>query len=340
MGNAEALQIHAYNAMKLTCCINNFNYGHYLAEAVNSAFSQSVPFDEVIVVDDGSNDTSREILSALERRYHKLKVIYKDNGGQLSAFSKGLAESTGDIIYFLDSDDIYKPDYVEKTAGVYQQRPEVGYVFTGRHLFGLVDKVDHPAEEELDLGYSAALLATSGAWIGGSTSCVSMRRSTLELLLPAEEVEPWCHINADLCLALGSSLSGVKKYCIPEQLIGYRVHGQNRYYGKSEDSAGKYMRRFSTEMLIEFYLKRFNLNRRQLSDLLHLEFASIPKPSKQQEQLYIKALRKSSLGIVRRGWQAFAIWRHYQQTRKISSPRESLGLYSRPNELVETLVAA
>ncbi len=326
--------------MKLTCCINNYNYGLYLADAVESAFSQTVPFDEVIVVDDGSSDTSHEVLRSLEERYEQLKVVYKENGGQLSTFSEGLAASTGDVIYFLDSDDVYKPDYVEKTAGVYQQCPDVGYVYSGRQLFGLIDEVDVPFKEEHDTGYSAALLATSGAWIGGATSCVSMRRSALELILPSEEIEPWWHINADLCLAFGSSLCGVKKYFIAEPLISYRVHGQNRYYGKPEDSSGKYIRRFNSQMLVEYYLKQFHLDRQQLANLLHLEFASIPKPSKQHKQLYFKALKKSPLGITRKAWQAYSIWQHYRSTRGLPPMKESVGRYKPPAQYSESLLVA
>ena len=102
--------------MRLSCLINNYNYGRFVAEAVESALSQSTPFDEVIVVDDGSNDHSLAVLASLEQRYPRLKVVRKSNGGQLSAFSAGLAASTGDVLYFLDADDLYEPDYVDCLA--------------------------------------------------------------------------------------------------------------------------------------------------------------------------------------------------------------------------------
>ncbi len=306
--------------MRLSCLINNYNYGRFVAEAVESALSQSTPFDEVVVVDDGSSDHSLAVLASLEQRHPRLKVVQKPNGGQLSAFSAGLAASTGDVLYFLDADDLYEPDYVQRTAGVFQARPDVGYVCCGRRLFGRIERVERPFREEIDLGYSGAILATAGVWFGASTSCVSMRRSVLERLLPATDIEPLWRINADLCLAYGASLAGTRKYCLPEPLVAYRVHEHNAHYGKQEDAAGKYLRRLQSQTLTEHFLRHLRLDRTRLEDLLHLEFATVPRPTYAMLKRYLRSTLASRARIARRAGQALAIWRHYSSTRRTPAP--------------------
>src|SRR5437764_1069566 len=83
--------------------INNYNYGRFLAEAIESALSQTLPATEVIVVDDGSTDNSPEVIGRYEGR---IRSIMKSNGGQASALNAGFGASSGDVVIFLDADDV------------------------------------------------------------------------------------------------------------------------------------------------------------------------------------------------------------------------------------------
>ena len=89
--------------------INNYNYGRFLPEAIESALGHTYPNTEVIVVDDGSTDNSREVISKYGSR---VISVLKANGGQGSAFNAGFAASKGDLIFFLDSDDFFYPEKV------------------------------------------------------------------------------------------------------------------------------------------------------------------------------------------------------------------------------------
>jgi|SRR5262249_8595399 len=96
--------------------INNYNYGRFLDEAINSALSQNYPRKEIIVVDDGSTDNSREIIS---RYGDRIIPIFKENGGQASAVNAGVARCHGDILCFLDStifSGLIHPDKLERVA--------------------------------------------------------------------------------------------------------------------------------------------------------------------------------------------------------------------------------
>ena len=87
--------------------INNYNYAQYLSQAIDSALGQTYTNTEIIVVDDGSTDNSREIINSYG---NQIISVLKENGGQASAINAGFAASKGDIICLLDADDIFLPD--------------------------------------------------------------------------------------------------------------------------------------------------------------------------------------------------------------------------------------
>jgi glycosyltransferase involved in cell wall biosynthesis len=92
--------------LRVSVIINNYNYGRFLGEAIDSVLSQDYSPYELIVVDDGSTDDSREVIG----RYGKRIVsVLKPNGGQGSAINEGFARSSGEIVLFLDSDDFLLP---------------------------------------------------------------------------------------------------------------------------------------------------------------------------------------------------------------------------------------
>src|SRR4051812_7574018 len=89
--------------------INNYNYRRFLREAIDSALQQNYQRIEVVVVDDGSTDGSREVIRGYGDR---IIAVLKANGGQGSAINAGFAAAHGDIICLEDSDDFFLPDKV------------------------------------------------------------------------------------------------------------------------------------------------------------------------------------------------------------------------------------
>lgn len=105
--------------------INNYNYGRFLRAAIESALDQTYPHVEVVVVDDGSTDDSCAII----RNYSdRIVPVYKQNGGQASALNAGFVQSHGDIVIFLDSDDILARDCVERVVQTFQFDPSLAKV--------------------------------------------------------------------------------------------------------------------------------------------------------------------------------------------------------------------
>ena len=101
---------------KFSIIIPVYNTEKYLDKCLSSVFNQTFSDYEVIVVNDGSTDSSDEIIKKFEKKYSNLKYIIKENGGLSSARNRGVSESSGDYILFLDSDDYYENDLLFKLS--------------------------------------------------------------------------------------------------------------------------------------------------------------------------------------------------------------------------------
>jgi len=106
-----------------------FNGERYLRQAIESALDQTCPPHEVVVIDDGSTDSTPEIVRSFGD-----KVIYKvqQNQGPSAARNVGSEVSTGEWIAYLDADDYWLPTKLEQQIAVVQRDPSVGFIYTGR----------------------------------------------------------------------------------------------------------------------------------------------------------------------------------------------------------------
>ena len=92
----------------ISVVIPTYNSARYLADSIDSVLNQTLTPLEVIVVDDGSTDETSHVV----RRYQDrgpIRYFYQDNSGPSTARNRGIAESRGDLIAFLDADDIWAP---------------------------------------------------------------------------------------------------------------------------------------------------------------------------------------------------------------------------------------
>src|SRR5579859_6087931 len=111
--------------MLASVVVNNHNYGRFLRAAIDSALAQTHSEVEVVVVDDGSTDDSAAIIASYGDR---IVPILKDNRGQASAVNVGVARSHGEIVFLLDSDDVLRPDIVERVVHAFEADPAVVWV--------------------------------------------------------------------------------------------------------------------------------------------------------------------------------------------------------------------
>jgi glycosyltransferase involved in cell wall biosynthesis len=210
--------------------INNFNYGRFLNEAIDSALAQTYSRTEVIVVDDGSADNSQDIIVSYGER---IIPILKENGGQASALNAGLATSRGELVCFLDSDDILLPTAVEKAADLLGtgEPAKVHWPLWvidehGKRTGSLTPRQTLPEgdlrEQVLQEGPSstASPPTTGNAW----------SRRFLERVFPVPEAE-YRLCADDYLYALAPAFGPIRRISEPQG--SYRLHGQNRYQGMS-----------------------------------------------------------------------------------------------------------
>lgn len=109
--------------------IATYNMELYLAEAINSVLDQNYDNLEIIIIDDGSTDNTVKVIEKFANE-PRVKYFYQINGGQAKAKNRGIVESKGDYIAFLDADDKWTSDKLEKQLPYFDLFTEVGVVYT------------------------------------------------------------------------------------------------------------------------------------------------------------------------------------------------------------------
>lgn len=210
--------------------VNNFNYASFLAAAIDSALKQTYPHREVIVVDDGSTDRSREIIASYGDR---IIPVFKENGGQASSFNQGFAIAQGEIILFLDSDDMLQPDIVAEVVSTFQSHLNAVKVQYHLQVINadntLKDEIHPPLNYHLPTNLPVHILNFYN-YTWPPTSGNAFRASMLRQILPMPTTTH--RISADAYLNLVGALYGA---IVPLRRVGgwYRVHGQNGFYFKN-----------------------------------------------------------------------------------------------------------
>ena len=231
--------------------INNYNYDRFLAQAIDSALGQTYPHIEVIVVDDCSTDSSRQIIADYGDRI--IPILRESNGKQAAALNTGFEKSTGEIVLFLDADDYLLPNAIEKIVAAFE--PKIGKV---HFRLQVVDGDNQPLGYSIpSIGMSLAegevwqkLLQTS-SYVSSPMSGNAYRRETLIPVFPiADEYKA----TADDYLMISTPFYADKLAGIDEPIGAYRVHDSNQWALTSV--SGSRFRRFVNHDLQNFALLR------------------------------------------------------------------------------------
>lgn len=219
----------------ISVVINNYNYARFVAQAVESALAQRYPHKEILVVDDGSTDNSREVLEPYAAR--GVRLIFKENGGQASAFNRGFQEARGEVIAFLDADDYWHPDLLETLANAWQPRASMAlWRLQGVDINSKpIDYVVPNPSLSLWQGDIRGRFARCGWYPRPPTSGLAFSRSALDQILPIDE-QVW-RISADGPLFTLAPFLG-ELVAIDKTLGYYRVHGSNLWHSQVRRPAG------------------------------------------------------------------------------------------------------
>lgn len=264
--------------------INNYNYGSFVSQSIDSALNQTYPHVEVIVVDDGSQDNSPEVI----RSYgDKIIPVLKANGGQASALNAGFAKSSGDIICLLDADDIYLPHKVDEVVRAFHKDTNIGWFFhrsiayqseqlLSGSLTPIFEEVDakNPKEDSRKIDFRNAVRNAKTPDFAPATSNICLSRKLAERIFPMPEVPGQSGVAISdlyiklLAVGLGVGYQTERKLCL------FRLH--NNIYSDTE-TANK--RKIGAEISIAtgYWIRQKGTEFESLSDKLLAKGISLRK---------------------------------------------------------------
>jgi len=211
--------------MKISVLIPSYNAGRTIEEALASVFAQAVQPDEILVLNDGSSD---DTLARLEKYQDRVLVLSQKNSGVARARNRLVQAARGEMLAFLDSDDVWHARYLETQRRILQKYPEVVASFTGHLDFsndGMPDWNDVRVDDEMEPAIYAsvpflyAYNTATGSF--GSPSFCCIRKSALEKI-PGELIHPEMNGTDDVYLFHRLALRGPVAR-LATKLVAYRL---------------------------------------------------------------------------------------------------------------------
>lgn len=248
--------------------IDNYNYEKYIVSSIESVLNQTYKNFELIIVDDGSTDASKKIIEEYKNKYPKIiKTVFKENAGQASAFNEGIKEVNGDLICFLDSDDEFELNKLEKVVDLYEQGYE--YIFNDHTMIfdNNAPKGYEPIRYPYN-GYNLFLLYYISKYVGGICSTLTISKDIANKIFPIKDIKGW-RIQADDVIVYTASML-TQSYFSYDKLTKYRIHGNNGYYNKEIPYSEKFERLKRIGTLKKEAVESLNLDRSFFNNTFNL----------------------------------------------------------------------
>lgn len=214
-------------APRVTALVNTYNHERFIEQCVRSAVEQDFPASEmeVIVVDDGSTDRTAEIVRQFEPR---VRLIRKENGGQVSAFNAGVAEARGEIVAFLDGDDWWAPNKLSAVVRAFDENPHIAAVGHGYFVADEQGEIRATWKPEgrcvLTFAGPQEVFRSKNSRTFLGTSRLSMRASAVARTMPVPAALPFFdNFIFAQAIAMGGAL------LLDEPLCYYRIHSSNLF---------------------------------------------------------------------------------------------------------------
>ena len=196
---------------RVSVIIPSYNAAKYLPEALESILNQTRKADEIILIDDGSTDNTEQLISS----YPEVIYFKQENSGTAAALNEGIKKSSGDILAFLDADDIWMPDKINLQLNALQQNPAIDMIF------GWIEQFISPelAEQE-----KSKIEFQQGAMIGRHKSTWLIKREAFYKVgffkgsFALEEFLDWY---------MKAKENGLTEIIIEQTLARRRIHDSN-----------------------------------------------------------------------------------------------------------------
>lgn len=240
---------------RFSVVLANFNGRDYLAECIESVLSQRHDDFEFVIVDDGSTDDSADIIARyVDREPRRLRLVrLAANAGQGAAFNRGLTETTGELVAFIDSDDVWFPDKLSTVAAEFGNPDVVAFHQHNLRIIQGTTPTDETFRATLAIGdVFGEAKKTRRPPVFVPTSGLTFARRALRQVGPIPDAFRTCAdgflTRTAMCFG---RVSGSDVSC-----GGYRVHGANQTFDNPAFDSGKYLRELLLPKLNAFYQLR------------------------------------------------------------------------------------
>jgi glycosyltransferase involved in cell wall biosynthesis len=297
---------------RVSVIISNYNYARFLEEAIESVLNQTYRNIEIVVVDDGSTDNSRQILEKF-KSYPQIKIVLKENGGQASCFNAALPYLTGKYICLLDADDYFSANKVEKIVTQFNlSNAEIVY-----HRLWKVDregkKISIVPSEKGAPPFSIEDIFSESVPLPSTTGITFSANFFRQIVPIPEEIFT---IRADFYIHLMGAILNRSVSFLDSPLAFYRLHGKNLYGDKLTPARMKkdilFLEKVATFLKDKYQLNlspftNYNYLRNRIyftslqsrKEGLKMALSAIPSILKQNKHISIKRrLRRSIVLLV------------------------------------------
>ena len=207
---------------KVSIIMTTYNRAGYIHETIESIRRQTYGNWELIIVDDGSEDDTEQVVSRFnDERINFLKVGRVGINGKVKNI--GLKQAKGDFFAFIDSDDLWSDTKLEKQVKALQEFGDAGFSFTGGFNFKKIDQpIDFFYKVKEGFRYGDILIPIFKSEISTTTPSLMIRKHCLEVVGGFDETKPFSDVN--FFLRLASNFSAIILY---EPLLFRRLHDDN-----------------------------------------------------------------------------------------------------------------
>lgn len=296
--------------MKTSVAMCTHNGEKFIKYQIESILQQSLPIDEIVICDDGSNDKTIEIITQFQIEYPNKIFLHKNpiNLGSNKNFEKAISLCNGDYIFLSDQDDIWKKNKVEKIIQHFSKNKTAEAVFsnaelindnnkkfTDNNLWNSIGFVENQLPKPIDLFHHIKFKSNT---VTGATLCI--KQEIKPLILPIPDIQKFHH---DEWIAIIIASRKKLEY-LTDELISYRIHTEQQIGAKGNLNKNRLKNHLATaNHILEHTTPKKYLDYARLTRIYYrnyLKFKKVANNVKDDFSINFKEISETNLDLFKK----------------------------------------